>query len=104
MCLKGLGPLGVGTDNRKKSPKPTRYMRTRKPFGFSPEEAGVGADGPDEVFCREVLEAFLALPALAALAAPRLAFLAVFRLEPDAIFFALAAAIFQTPACNRPKL
>ncbi len=39
MCL---GPVPVGTVTRKKSPKPTRYIRTRRPAGFLP----AGPAGP----------------------------------------------------------
>src|SRR5215472_320070 len=39
MCL---APFGVGTVNRKKSPKPTRNMRTRSPFASWLEEVAAG--------------------------------------------------------------
>src|SRR3954468_14989852 len=39
-----LAPPELGTDSRKKSPKPTRNMRTRKPVADA--KAGGGCAGP----------------------------------------------------------
>src|SRR5258708_38235875 len=60
MCL---GPASVGTVTKKKSPKPTRYIRTRRPAGFFPAGALLPAEpflpaGGGAVFLRD--EAFFA--------------------------------------------
>src|SRR5260370_32562679 len=90
-----LSPLAVDTVRRKKSPKPTRNMRTRNPFTLWLEDAGGGEDACcGEVatipgFWRAVLAALFAA-LFAALGTPGFAFVATFRF---AGFF--AAAIFK---------
>src|SRR6476660_1522514 len=83
-----LSPLAVGTVRRKKSPKPTRNMRTRNPFTLLLEDAGDGEDATVPGFWRAVLAALFA-DLFATLGTPGFAFLAAFRF---AGFF--AAAIF----------
>src|SRR6476660_6371286 len=99
-----LSPLAVGTVRRKKSPKPTRNMRTRNPFTLLLEDAGDEEDARRWRSCdgpRLLARGFGGLVR----GLVRNLGHAWFRLFGGLPFrWFLCGCHFHTPACNRPKL